>query len=83
LSVVALIEFYFKLIICITIPEEPESLELFLRLRNAVAHGGDLAPEERIDQQVYVRFKNLVIDLMYEIRLKMLYGLKHETFCKK
>ena len=57
--------------------------KLFLRLRNAVAHGGDLAPEERIDQQVYVRFKNLVIDLMYEIRLKMLYGLKHETFCKK
>jgi hypothetical protein len=25
LSVVALIEFYFKLIICITIPEEPEA----------------------------------------------------------
>jgi len=28
LSVVALIEFYFKLIICITIPEEPKNLHI-------------------------------------------------------
>ncbi|MFN9675579.1 MAG: hypothetical protein ACK552_24610, partial [Microcystis sp.] len=63
-------------------PNLKESLELFLRLRNAVAHGGDLAPEDRISQELYTRFKKLVTDLMYEIRLKMLYGLKHKTFLK-
>jgi hypothetical protein len=63
-------------------PNLKDSLALFLRLRNAVAHGGDLASEDNIDQQVYIRFKNLVINLMYEIRLKMLYGLQHKTFLK-
>jgi RiboL-PSP-HEPN len=63
-------------------PNLRDSLELFLRLRNAVAHGGDLASEEKIDQAVYARFKNLVTDLMYEIRSKMLYGLQHQTFLK-
>ena len=63
-------------------PNLKESLDLFLRLRNAVAHGGDLVSEEKIDQRVYARFKKLTIDLMYEIRLKMLYGLKHKTFLK-
>jgi len=47
-----------------------------------VAHGGDLVSEDKIDQKLYARFKKLVIDLMYEIRLKMLYGLKHQTFLK-
>ena len=63
-------------------PNLKDSLELFLRLRNAVAHGGDLTSEEKIDQKVYDRFKKLVMDLMYEIRLKMLCGLKHKTFSK-
>jgi hypothetical protein len=63
-------------------PNLKDSLDLFLRLRNSVAHGGDLASEEKIDQKVYERFKRLVIDLMYEIRLKMLCGLKHKTFLK-
>lgn len=63
-------------------PNLKDSLDLFLRLRNAVAHGGELAFEEKIDQKVYVRFKELVIALMYEIRLKMLYGLKHKKFLR-
>lgn len=63
-------------------PNLKDSLDLFLRLRNAVAHGGDLTSEERIDQTVYDRFKKLVIDLMYEIRLRMLCGLKDKTFLK-
>lgn len=63
-------------------PNLKESLDLFLRLRNAVAHGGDLISEDKIDQKVYARFKKLVTDLMYEIRLKMLYGLNHKTFLK-
>jgi len=64
-------------------PNLKDSLQLFLRLRNAVAHGGDLASEEKTDQNVYTRFKNLVTDLMYEIRLKMLHGLTHETFLRR
>lgn len=63
-------------------PNLKDSLDLFLRLRNSVAHGGDLVSEDKIDQKVYIRFKNLVTDLMYEIRLKMLYGLNHKTFLK-
>lgn len=59
-----------------------ESLKQFLELRNAVAHGVYLASEARIDQKVYGRFKKLVTDLMYEIRLKMLDGLRHKTFLK-
>jgi len=63
-------------------PNFRDSLDLFLRLRNAVAHGGDLVSEDKINQQVYARFKKLVTDSMYEIRLKMLYGLEHKTFLK-
>jgi hypothetical protein len=63
-------------------PNLRDSLNLLLRIRNAVAHGGDLISEDKIDQAVYARFKNLVADLMYEIRLKMLYGLEHETFLR-
>jgi hypothetical protein len=63
-------------------PNLKESLDLFLRLRNAVAHGGDLVSEERINNKIYARFKKLVTDLMYEIQLKMLYGLQHQTFLK-
>ncbi len=63
-------------------PNLIDSLELFLRLRNTVAHGGDLALEDRVNQEVYIRFKKLVIDLMYAIRLKMLSGLNNQTFKK-
>jgi RiboL-PSP-HEPN len=63
-------------------PNLKDSLKLFLRLRNAVSHGGDLTSDDKIDQKVYDRFKRLVIALMYEIRLKMLSGLEHKTFLK-
>jgi RiboL-PSP-HEPN len=61
-------------------PNLKESLNLFLRLRNAIAHGGDLTLEENVDQQVYSRFNKLVTDLMYEVRLKMLNGIENRTF---
>jgi hypothetical protein len=64
-------------------PNLKESMNLLLRLRNSVAHGGDLASTDKVDQILYERFKNLVTDLMYEIRLKMLTGLKNKTFLKK
>ena len=55
-------------------------MDLFLKLRNTVAHGGDLVSEEKVNQSVYNRFRNLVRELMYEIRLKMLDGLERQTF---
>lgn len=61
-------------------PNLKNSMELFLKLRNTVAHGGDLVSEEKVNQSVYNRFRNLVRDLMYEIRLKMLDGLEKQTF---
>lgn len=59
-----------------------ESLEKLLNLRNTVAHGGELALGNKIKQEDYIRFKKLVTDLMYEMRLKMLDGLRHKTFLK-
>lgn len=61
-------------------PNLKNSMDLFLKLRNTVAHGGDLVSEEKVNQGVYNRFRNLVRDLMYEIRLKMLDGLEKQTF---
>lgn len=63
-------------------PNLKSSMNLFLRLRNTVAHGGDLLSEEKVSQAVYERFKILVQDLMDEIRLKMLDGLSKKTFLK-
>jgi len=61
-------------------PNLKNSMDFFLKLRNTVAHGGDLISEEKVNQVVYNRFRNLVRDLMYEIRLKMLDGLERQTF---
>ena len=63
-------------------PSLKESMDFFLKLRNTVAHGGDLLSEDRIDQEVYIRFKQLMIDLMYNVRIKMLEGLENKTFLK-
>jgi MAE_28990/MAE_18760-like HEPN len=57
-----------------------DTMVLFLKLRNTVAHGGDLISEEKIDHAVFVRFKVLILDLMYELRARMLNGLSKESF---
>lgn len=59
-------------------PNLKDSLKLFLRLRNEVAHGCDLT--SNIDQMVYDRFKKVVIDLMWEVRSRMIAGLNDLTF---
>lgn len=63
-------------------PNLKQSLTLFLKLRNTVSHGGELLPNERIDQEEYKRFKNLVVDLMYDLREKMLVGIESKTYLK-
>jgi len=63
-------------------PNLKECLTTFLRYRNGVAHGGDISSEEKVTQEVYVKYKNLVTELMYEIHSKMITGLKDNTFLK-
>ncbi len=59
-----------------------ESLTTFLRHRNGVAHGGDISSEEEVTQEVYKKYKNLVLDLMHEIHVKMVTGLQNRTYLK-
>lgn len=63
-------------------PNLKNTLELFLKLRNNIAHGGDLSSQEKITHLSYERFKDLIIKLMYAIRDKMLDGLTDKTFKK-
>ncbi len=63
-------------------PNLKECLASFLRYRNGVAHGGDISSEEKVTQEVYVKYKNLVTDLMYEICFKMITGLENKTYLK-
>lgn len=61
-------------------PNLKENLFLFLKLRNTIAHGGELLPEESIDQKMYDRFKKLSLDLMYDMRYKMLDSLINKKY---
>lgn len=61
-------------------PNLKENLKLFLKLRNTVAHGAELLPEESIDQKMYERFKVLSLNLMFDLREKMLYSLKNKKY---
>jgi hypothetical protein len=61
-------------------PNLKEMMFNLLKLRNEVAHKGSLA--YKIDQETYIRYKDLVVNLMYEIRQRMINGLQDETFKK-
>ena len=64
-------------------PNLKECMTTFLRYRNGVAQGGDISSEEKVSQKVYEKYKNLVIDLMYEIDSKMKDGLKNKTYLRQ
>jgi hypothetical protein len=59
-----------------------DSLSKFLKYRNAVSHGGDISSEESVTQAVYTKYRQLILDLMYEIYTKMESGLQDKTFLK-
>lgn len=63
-------------------PNLKETMKSFLRYRNGIAHGGDVSSEEKVTQIVYDKYKKLVLDLMYEIANKMIFGLKNKTYIK-
>lgn len=60
-----------------------EMLRIFLRYRNGVAHGGDISSEEKIRQDVYVKYRMLVNDLMYALHDKFLEGIQNQTYMKR
>jgi hypothetical protein len=63
-------------------PTLKDSLKTFLRYRNSVAHGGDISSEEKVTQEIYERYKNLVIDLMYEILFRINSNLENCKYKK-
>ncbi len=63
-------------------PNLKESLKTFLRYRNGVAHGGDVSAEEKVTQEVYEKYRDLVRNLMYEIHDRMLLGIKNKTYLR-
>lgn len=61
-------------------PSLKENLFMFLKLRNTIAHGGELLPSETINQMEYNRYKNLCSDLMYDLRERLISGLSTKKY---
>ena len=56
---------------------------MFLEYRNGIAHGGDISSNEKVTQDIYIKYKNLVVTLMYAIMDKMIEGLKSQSYKKQ
>lgn len=63
-------------------PTLKETMFYFLKYRNGVAHGGDISSEEKVTQQIFSKYRNLVVDLMCEIQLRMIESLKNQKYIK-
>lgn len=63
-------------------PNLKETLDTFIRYRNGVAHGGDISSEEKVTQDVYLKYRNLVGDLMYAIHDKFMDGIQRQTYLR-
>ncbi len=61
-------------------PNLKDNIKTFIRYRNGVAHGGDISSEEKITQLVYSKYRTLILDLMYEIRNKMIQGIENKSY---
>jgi hypothetical protein len=57
-----------------------ETMAQFLKLRNNVAHGGDIDIPDKITHEMYQKYKELVINLMYELHQKMIKGISNYTY---
>ena len=57
-------------------------LKDLLRYRNAISHGGDLTNEEIVTQDVYNKYKKLIIDLMYGVHDALMEAINFETYKK-
>jgi hypothetical protein len=63
-------------------PSLKEMMKTFLDYRNGIAHGGDISAEEKVTQNVYTKYRKLVVDLMYNIHERMMKGIENETYLK-
>lgn len=59
-----------------------EMLTSFLKYRNSVAHGGDISSEEKVTQDVFNKYRKLILDLMFEIQLKMVESINNQSYIK-
>lgn len=50
-----------------------------LRYRNGISHGGDLTNEEIVTQEVYNKYKKLIVDLMYGVHDAFIDAINRET----
>ena len=63
-------------------PNLKEMLMTFLRYRNGIAHGGDISSEEKVSHETFIKYKRLIIDLMYEVIFRINKGLEQRTYLK-
>lgn len=63
-------------------PTLKQMLRDFLRYRNGVAHGGDISSEDKVTKQVYEKYKNLVVDLMYGVMERINAGFNNQKYKK-
>lgn len=59
-----------------------DTMTTFLRYRNSVVHGGDITSEDILSQEVFNKYKNLIFDLMYEIKDKIIEGANTKSYLK-
>ena len=57
-------------------------LQDLLRYRNGISHGGDLTNEEIVTQDVYNKYKKLIVDLMYGVHDAFIEGINSKTYKK-
>ena len=63
-------------------PTLKEEMNTFLDYRNGVAHGGDISSIDKVTQQVFDRYKQLVLALMHEIRDRLYIGADSKHYLK-
>lgn len=57
-------------------------MQNLLRYRNGIAHGGDISNEEIVTQEVFDKYKRLIIKLMYGVHDKFINAINDETYLK-
>lgn len=63
-------------------PNLKETLDTFIRYRNGVAHGGDISSEEKVTQEVYMKYRKLMGDLMYAMHDRFMKGIQKQTYLR-
>lgn len=61
-------------------PSLKSMLNGLVKYRNAVSHGGDVSSEEKVDIIVFEKYKDLVLNLMYEMSNRIIYSIENNNF---